>query len=456
MKHWAFLTGLTGAALLAYGNSFQGAFQFDDFQVIVYNPAVHSFAAWVSDAATGIRPVLKFTYMLNWALGAGVFGFHLANFLLHAANACLLYLLALSFFEGHPPPRHAAAFSAALLFALHPAGTEAVTYICGRSTSLMATFYLGSLLTYAYGRRTGAKRFSIVSLLLFILALLAKETAATLPLALLLWERSRPSPARWGQVLKIQAQHWVVLAVLACGALLHRGYFKLLAYSLDIRGIQENLFTQINGVFYLASRLILLPALNIDPDLPVLTSWNAILAAEAAVLAILLALGPLLLRSRPALGFGLIWFFLQLLPTNSFIPRLDVANDRQLYLSSWGLFLALSAELEHAASYLRWRMAVPAAMAVLALVLGFFTVERNRVYGSEVALWQDTARKSPGKARAHNNLGYAYYLAGRHVEAREEYLAALRLKPGSELTRNNLLQLEAVLRGSGSGLSGKN
>ena len=58
------------------------------------------------------------------------------------------------------------------------------------------------------------------------------------------------------------------------------------------------------------------------------------------------------------------------------------------------------------------RLPVAAAACALLIVLGLFTAERNAVYRSEIRLWEDTAAKSPGKARVFNNLGYAYFLAG--------------------------------------------
>jgi Flp pilus assembly protein TadD len=65
------------------------------------------------------------------------------------------------------------------------------------------------------------------------------------------------------------------------------------------------------------------------------------------------------------------------------------------------------------------------------------------VYRSEVALWEDSARKSPGKARAWNNLGYAYEQTGRFRDAETAYLMALRLDPGYALARGNLKGLKA-------------
>ena len=83
-----------------------------------------------------------------------------------------------------------------------------------------------------------------------------------------------------------------------------------------------------------------------------------------------------------------------------------------------------------------------AAACALLIVLGLFTAERNAVYRSEIRLWEDTAAKSPGKARVFNNLGYACFLAGRNDEARKAWLETLRIDPAHELARNNLTLLD--------------
>ena len=97
--------------------------------------------------------------------------------------------------------------------------------------------------------------------------------------------------------------------------------------------------------------------------------------------------GVALLRAQPWYALAILWFLLHLAPTNSILPRLDAANDRQLYLASLGP-LALAG---FALSPLpRWRMAL---VAIVALVLGAGTVLRNQDYRSEVALWSDTVQK---------------------------------------------------------------
>jgi len=71
-------------------------------------------------------------------------------------------------------------------------------------------------------------------------------------------------------------------------------------------------------------------------------------------------------------------------------------------------------------------------------------VLRNEVYRSEVALWEDTVRNSPHKARPFNNLGHAYFLAGFSDRAEQAYLTAIQLNPEYWLAENNLERLRAL------------
>ena len=129
--------------------------------------------------------------------------------------------------------------------------------------------------------------------------------------------------------------------------LFNQRYFDLVAYGYGERGLADNLLTQVGGISYLVLRLISLHGYNIDPALPTLTEWTPALVFQAFCFFRPVLLGIANLRARPWIAFGILWFFLQLAPTNSIVPRLDVANDRQLYLACWGLFLALCIQLRH-------------------------------------------------------------------------------------------------------------
>ena len=406
---------VAAAALIAYLPSLGGVFHFDDYNVIVHYPTVHSWQALFERAGGGVRPLLKASYTLNWTLGGG---FSFLNIAVHALNAALLFLIGKQLFADRR-----AALIAALLFALHPAATEAVTYISGRSSSLMAAFYLGAMLAYLRGAHWS------FSAILFVLAVATRETAVTLPAALLLCELCRSERPAWREILRRQWPHWALLLAGGLFLLLNQRYFDLVAYGYGERGLGDNLLTQVGGISYLVLRLISLHGYNIDPALPTLSEWTVVLLFQALLLFSLSVLGLINLRRRPWIAFGVLWFFLQLAPTNSIVPRLDVANDRQLYLASWGLFLALCIQLRN----------LPAiAFAGVVILFAATSIARQLDYRSEIVLWESSVALAPWNARGHNNLGYAYQLAGRTRDARREYQAALLFDPAHAKAKLNL------------------
>jgi hypothetical protein len=145
------------------------------------------------------------------------------------------------------------------------------------------------------------------------------------------------------------------------------------------------------------------------------------------------------IQRRPAVAFGVLWFFLWLAPTNSLLPRLDVANDRQLYLAligpAWLVGLGVG---------VLWRRG-PRTLAMLtaALVVGLAaaTHARNRVYANEVVFWRDVIANTPANSRAFNNLGYAYAVAGRDSDAERSFRRALEIDPANTMAAVNLALL---------------
>ncbi len=450
---------LVAATLAAYATSLGGVFQFDDHRVIVDNPAVHDFSAWWA-SMPGIRPLLKASYALSWRMGGGdALAFHVFNLACHVASACLVLALARRWLDGTllmpaaGPPRFVVApmlpLAVALLFALHPAQTEAVTYVSGRSSGFMAMLYLASLLCWEIsrgrhmaagdlpGRESGVRSrgFLAASLALFAAALAVKESAWTLPFAIFLVEVTR-NGARWRAALRAAGPHLALLAAGALAILALPGYRRMLEAAFTLRDPLANLAAQVSGVTYLVLHPLLLLDLDIDPKVTVLGGlawWIA-----AAVLLALLGLGIRGAWRGLVPGFGIAWFFLHLAPTNSLIARDDLANDRQLVLALIGLALAFCSF-----AWVRLpRRAFAPVIAALAIVLGSATAVRNLDYRSEVALWQSSLASNPRNARAWNNLGMAWRAAGEVPQARAAFQRALELDPAHPQAVGNLLELD--------------
>ncbi len=459
---------VAGAVLAAWLPSLHAGFQFDDLHVIVADARVASLPAW-AHSMPAIRPLLRLSYALQNALGAGPVGFRIANVLVHAAGACLVLLLleSLGLRCGLAPGRaRAAALVAALLFALHPAQTEAVTYVSGRSSSLSGLLALGSLLawTRSFGGVSERARRAL-ALALALAALGTKETAIALPAAMALWALlpdggaapgGAPGSAPGGDARARRQRQ--LRSALACGAVLAAAGLALLALTpyadmaragLARRGPWQQLLADARALDWLLGQVVMPWRLDADPDLrPPLRAGVAQLAA-LALLALALVAAAAGWRRRPAPAFALLWFILWLLPA-LLLPRADLANDRQLYLPlvgpAWlvGWCCARAwpgVEARRVAGPATGPVAAFALVAALVSGLAALTVARNHVYATEVSFWEAAARASPGKARVFNNLGYAYAQACRDDEARAAFGRALALDAQELRARGNLFLL---------------
>lgn len=431
------------AIVLLWWPALSSSFQFDDWNVIVNEPRVHSLAAWW-DSMPGIRPLLKLSYALNMTLGGEPAGFRMVNVLIHALNATLVWsLLRTRGLRAGLAEAHAsrAALLAAAIFALHPVQTEAVTYISGRSSSLAACSCLIALYCWARSEQSVRSRASpwwqAACCLCFALAAATKETALVLPVALLLYSSDRPLR----DTLRRLAPVLLLAVSMLVAALSLPRYRHLLAVSLDTRSVTENLLTQAHAILYLIGQLLRPWNGNADPQLAAVTSLNWYSALLCAVWLTALVTALVRIRTMPIGAFAVLWFFLWLAPTNSLLPRLDVANDRQLYLALVGPAWWLAT---HLGAPHRKRSAVYRAVAIsLLAALGSATQERNRVYETEVTFWEDTARRNPASSRAANNLGMAYAMACRDDAAAEAFERAIELSPDEYHGRINLLLLRS-------------
>jgi len=441
------------AVAIAYGNALQASFQFDDWDVIVRDPRVQSVAAWWA-SMPGMRPLLKLSYALNHTSGWGVAGFHAVNVLIHAGNGLLVLALARRFCAqaGYLPQAAGwLALSTALIFVLHPVQTEAVTYASGRSTSLSGFFALASIAAWAAGRDRGsALLLWLVSPLLMLLGLATKETAVVVPAVLLLWERADVSRA-WSAAgaLGRSAVHWgLVLAalVLALGLPAYRDF---LAAGFATRSVAENLVAQGHGIAYLLGQLVNVDRLNADPALPAITTLNGEGALLLAFVAVAAGTALVHLRRFPLPAFAVLWFLLWLAPTNSLVARLDLVNDRQLYVALVGPALLLAAAIHRLGT--RSPALAAAALASVLVLTGLATHLRNDVYRDEVGFWRNVVEQSPHNPRAFNNLGIALADQCDLARAGAAWRRALELDPGNVRVAVNLRLLEEGVLPDGVG-----
>ena len=424
---------LLGAAFGAYWRALRGPFVFDDLYLPFADPLANRYP--VSVWLRGTRPVVMLTYWANYHwLRLAPFSYHLVNLLFHITAGTLVYAITVKLLrkagteDKHGRPL---ALFAAALFLLHPVQTEAVAYVAARPETISAVLVYGGFALYLCGRDGGLSFLRSSSILgLFVLACFSKEHALALPAVCWITEVIWP-------VESIEAQrrnrrfHAALIGVAAALAIALTKTVILRASSAGFHLPElrwyEYLFTQGRAV-WIYLRLFLIPmGQNADYDFPVsrtILDRGAIVGMAA--MALLVAVAVLVRRRRPLAAYGFLIFCALLAPTSSFVPIADLVVERRLYVPSIGLLLVLSDALRG----WPWNRRVLAAGLVLVLAAAAVqTYRRNEVWSSALALWEDTARKSPAKFRPRFQLAYAYTQAGRCSEGIEEYRRAARLGP---------------------------
>jgi tetratricopeptide (TPR) repeat protein len=452
------------ATLVAYLPALQGGFVWDDDSYVTANRTLRDLdglrSIWLEPGTTPQYYPLVFTsFWIEYQLwGTTPLGFHVVNVLLHATNALLVWLVLARLHVG-------GAWLAALVFALHPVHVESVAWITERKNVLSGCFYLAAALAYlrfALPHPTdssGATRplaAYVLSLVLFVGALLSKSVTATLPAALLLvlWWRGGRFPRRDLLALLPLVALGVASGALTAWLEVHHVGAAGLDWALTPL---DRLLVAGRALWFYAGKLVWpAPLLFIYPrwviDAGDWQQWLYPAAAIATLTALWLARrrlgsGPLVAALffagtlAPALGFFAVYPF-----------RFSFVADHFQYLASIGLIaLAAAAATRFIFGILHATRAIHAARVTLtialALILGLLTWRQGHAYRDEQTLWLHTLAHDPDCWMAHTNLGAIRHTEGRTAEALEHWRAVVRQRPGDADALGNLgVALEALGR----------
>jgi protein O-mannosyl-transferase len=368
LRHLIAFGLILGVALVAYSNTFDVPFQFDDRPNITLNPNVQiKVLTWdrFERLAKGtfketIRVFSYLTLALNYYLGGThVFGYHVFNLVVHVAAGFFLYLfITLTFHLPSLRERYGAisykvALFASLIFISHPVQTQAVTYIVQRMASMAAMFYLLSMVLYVKGRLSSDRsRFFYFGgmVLSYVLGVLSKENAAVLPFFIALYEfyfiQNFDLGPRGKRVVSILLGSLLLLGALGFVFLGNRYIADIVeVYPSRNFTMLERVLTQFRVVLYYVT-LLAYPhpsRLNLDYDFPISrgvldppTTLISIL-----VVALLIGYGLWVAKKRPVVSFCILWYFGNLVIESSIFP-LELAFEHRLYLPSVGPFILFS------------------------------------------------------------------------------------------------------------------
>ncbi len=452
---------VVAAGLLAYQNSFTGPFIFDDVHWIPENRTIRRL--WPigdvlspsSSALINARPAVNFSLAVNYALGGyNVWGYHALNLTIHILAGLTLLgivrrtLLQPSLRERFGMVANELALAVAVIWTVHPLQTESVTYIIQRAESIMGLFYLLTLYCFIRGATSDRPRpWYSLCVTACALGMASKEVMVSAPLMVMLYDRAfvsgsfrEASRRRWPLYLGLSAT-WILQGFMVVSA----GTFSNASVAARHAGgvtRWEYLLTE-PGVILHYLRLTAWPyPVCFDYYGWPLAGTGLSILLPTLVIAILLGATAWTCKTNSAWGVLGAWFFLILAPSSSIIPLDSPAYEHRMYLPLAAIVtvvvlvaFVLGKKLlrSQSGAVLGWM-----ACGFVVVPLAGLTIQRNRDYISDFAIWDDTVAKRPQNPRAHNNLGIALMRSGRLPDAIRHYVQALQIRPDYAEAHNNL------------------
>jgi protein O-mannosyl-transferase len=350
-----------------------------------------------------------------------------------------------------------------LLFGLHPVHVESVAWIAERKDLLCALFFLLSILMYICYVRTGNheafhkdsiswffnKRY-LFTIVLFILALLSKPMAVTLPVVLLILD--------WSPLNRIRS--WKTLWA-ACSEKLPFLVLVFISSILTILAqrsgdaLQPMEFAPLSTRVMVAAKSIiaylgkLIWPLNLIPFYPYPQNISP-LSLEyllPIVLVFVITIVCLILTRKHRIWLSVWGYYVVTL-----IPVLGIVQvgtqsmaDRYTYLPSIGPFYLMGLgvawvlnKIDALAILRLFGKIVSATVVIFTFIfLSYLTFRQIDIWKNGLSLWTYVIEKDPGISRAYNNRGLVYVDMGQFDKATEDFNKAITLNPTLDIAYNN-------------------
>ena len=432
------------AVLISYLPALRADFVWDDEMLVTRNPLLQNLSGlaeiWSGGRTADYFPLTNTVFWIEHHIfGQNAAGYHAVNVLLQLLNGLLVWLVL----------RHLdipGAWLAGLIFGIHPVHVESVAWISELKNVLSLFFALLSFFCFLEIDRTRllkANTAYFVSLLFFVLALLAKTQVVFLPVVLMLcqWWSDRPLPKEKKivsfrrQLIRISPFFLVAVTLgLVTIWFQNRG---IGAEAIFLGGFGRRLVNAGMAVWWYMGKLFVpVDLMAIYPrwrfSTPHVIEWLPVVAL-AGVFAVLWCW-----RKRGTRGafFALACFVVALSPVLGFVRMAFVRSgtivaDHCQYFADISLIAAFSASVAFlwVKQWQRVRIAMILVLLPVLCAMGGYTWNRADVFRNEATLWRDTLAKNPNAWQAHARLGQLFFKQERYAEAAREFERTVELKP---------------------------
>jgi tetratricopeptide (TPR) repeat protein len=435
-KYYGALAIILLISFIAYSPVLQhGLLAWDDDFYIKNNPLVHSInlkEIFSQPVLGNYHPVTMLTLAIEYQLfGLNGTGYHVVNLLLHLLNVLLVFYTVFLLSD-----KGGVALVAALLFGIHPLHVESVAWVAELKDLLYAFFFLLSFIFYLKYLKNPQKRFYVIALLLFLVSMLSKAMAASLPVVLILTDYFKGRKIN-GKILLEKMPFFLLAIVFGIVAIMAQKASGA-ADIVDFTFLQRILFACYGFITYLFK--LVFPwhlsafypyPVNNGANIPVYFYAYLILCIGLVVVVIYS------LRFTKKIFFSLAFFtatvflVLQLLPVGN-----TIMADRYSYIPSIGIFY-----LAGEGFILLWGKKLKStAIILLSVFTVFFSVKtyaRCGVWENDLTLWTDVISQYDSIELAYYNRGNYLTRENRFEEAVRDFNKAIELKPDYTEAYNN-------------------
>ncbi|MDQ3190064.1 MAG: hypothetical protein M3Q58_00565 [Bacteroidota bacterium] len=462
-KHYVLSLILFVLLIFSYSNHFTNGFEFDDFHTIVHNEYiadVTNIPLFFTDIKyygtnpgnQGYNPVLTALNAIDyWFAGElNPVYFHISIFFWFIFLLVLLFFFFKNLFKLAVPEGDYSLISVILVgfFALHAANAETINYIIMRSDSF-STFCI--VFAFVLYQNEKAKKY-LLYLLPVVIGVMTKETVAMFGFILFFYILLFEEKCSLLDFVLLRKTKAIINAVKkAVPALLFSiGFYFLIRLifipkEISLAGAEAGetirfFYTQWAVICHYLGNFILPLDLSVDPDFdlyPSILNRKVLLGLAVILTLVGISFFTSLKQNYRPISFGILWFFLALAPTSSFIPLAQIANDHRTFFPYIGLVLSLGWWLYLMSK--KYRSAFESkpvlkngmiALYFAVLLLHAYGIrQRNIVWGNSEMLWQDAAIKGPNNGRALMNYGLSLMAKGNYEETLGYFEKALTLKP---------------------------
>lgn len=450
-------------SFLVYYNSLSGEFVFDDESVVQTNLSIRSLSGipkfFTADEGFHkvigryYRPIISTSYAIDYAIwGLDPYGFHLTNIIIHIICSVLLFYILTQLFRKYKNSVFIS-FLGAMMFAVHTIHTEAVSWISGRTDSIVTLFFFASFLFYIkYSDEEKSKtsqyplqrgtRFLILSLVFYFFGLLSKEMIITMPMILLLYDFFY----RKQDLKKIISNYKIYLYFIGLTVL-----YLIIRYLLLLNIPEREKYLYFYGIDFFTAfgtmletvpvyfKLLFLPVNliyhynGVIPD--VKSAADIMFILSSVFIIVLIVVGWILRKSYGVISFCIFFFLVSLIPVMNIIPTMNLMAERFLYMTSFVLSVTASLILYKTAGGKYFQTFI-IIFSVAILLLSYLTFERNKDWQSNILLYK-TGEGIDGTVLLVNT-GNIYANEKNFDEAAKRYRRALEIRENNVLANHNL------------------